>query len=55
MASFLSVGWGLIADVDMESEPLRCLGGIRFTIWGLHRIVNSRNGANKSAGAVARN
>lgn len=40
--SFLSVGWGLISDIDIESERLRSLGYQRFTIWTLHRLVNLR-------------
>jgi len=37
--SFLSIGWGLIADIDIESERLRSIGGQRFTIWSLARLV----------------
>ncbi|XP_072153331.1 sphingosine kinase 1 isoform X4 [Bemisia tabaci] len=40
--SFLSVGWGLIADIDIESERLRVLGSPRFTIWSLARIIGLR-------------
>ncbi|CAG2104674.1 unnamed protein product [Medioppia subpectinata] len=35
--SFLSLGWGLMADIDIESERLRMLGEPRFTIWALYR------------------
>lgn len=42
MYSFLSVGWGLISDIDIESERLRPLGYQRFTIWTLHRLVSLR-------------
>jgi len=36
--SFLSLTWGIIADIDLESECLRCLGGeARFTIMGAIR------------------
>lgn len=42
MFSFLSVGWGLIADIDIESERLRALGGPRFTIWSVHRLISLR-------------
>lgn len=42
MFSFLSVGWGLLADVDIESERLRMLGGQRFTIWSVHRLISLR-------------
>ncbi|XP_067647634.1 sphingosine kinase 1 [Eurosta solidaginis] len=40
--SFLSVGWGLISDIDIESERLRSLGYQRFTIWTLHRLISLR-------------
>lgn len=36
--SFLSIGWGLLADIDIESERLRMMGGFRFTVWALYRI-----------------
>lgn len=35
--SFLSVGWGLLADIDIESESWRFLGEPRFTLWSLYR------------------
>ena len=36
--SFLSLTWGIIADIDLESEFIRCLGGdVRFTILGAIR------------------
>ena len=37
--SFLSVTWGLIADVDIESERYRSLGSARFTVSGLTHIL----------------
>lgn len=37
--SFLSVGWGFIADIDIESESLRMLGSPRFTIWSIARLI----------------
>jgi sphingosine kinase len=42
MFSFLSVGWGLLSDIDIESERLRALGGQRFAIWALARLVGLR-------------
>ena len=36
------MGFGIIADVDIESERLRGLGELRFTLWGLHRIRRLR-------------
>ena len=36
---FLSLGWGLLADIDIESERLRVLGGARFTIWAAARLL----------------
>ena len=41
--SFLSIGWGFISDIDIESERLRSLGYQRFTIWTLHRLVRLRS------------
>ncbi|XP_014088397.2 sphingosine kinase 1 [Bactrocera oleae] len=40
--SFLSVGWGLIADVDIESERLRSIGASRFTFWSIRRLISLR-------------
>uniref|UniRef100_W6NBG8 Diacylglycerol kinase domain containing protein n=1 Tax=Haemonchus contortus TaxID=6289 RepID=W6NBG8_HAECO len=43
IASFLSVGWGLMADIDIESERWRKLfGSNRFALGGLVRILNLR-------------
>jgi sphingosine kinase len=42
MYSFLSIGWGLIADIDIESERLRIVGGFRFTVWALVRTAALR-------------
>ena len=43
MYSLLSIGWGLIADVDIESEKIRKLGSKRFTIWSLIRLMRLRS------------
>jgi diacylglycerol kinase family enzyme len=37
--SFLSVNWSYIADVDLESEFLRCCGGARFEFYGYWRLM----------------
>ncbi|XP_061714862.1 sphingosine kinase 1-like [Cydia pomonella] len=42
MFSFLSVGWGFLSDIDIESERLRAIGGQRFALWALARIVGLR-------------
>lgn len=42
MFSFLSIGWGLLSDIDIESERLRAIGGQRFTVWALARLVGLR-------------
>lgn len=42
MFSFLSVGWGLISDIDIESERIRLIGYPRFTLWSIHRLINLR-------------
>jgi sphingosine kinase len=33
--SFLSLAWGLISDVDIESEKLKFLGALRFDVYAL--------------------
>ncbi|XP_018573546.1 sphingosine kinase 2 isoform X2 [Anoplophora glabripennis] len=43
MFSFLSVGWGLLSDIDIESERFRMLGGQRFTIWSVARLIGLRS------------
>lgn len=42
MFSFLSVGWGFISDIDIESERLRSIGYQRFALWSLHRLIRLR-------------
>lgn len=42
MYSFLSVGWGFISDIDIESERLRAIGGQRFTVWSVARLLDLR-------------
>jgi sphingosine kinase len=39
MWSFLSFAWGIISDVDLESETLRSFGALRNTIYGLLRVA----------------
>lgn len=44
IAAFLSVGWGLMADIDIESERWRkTLGPNRFVLGGLLRTMNLRS------------
>lgn len=31
--SFLTFSWAMIADIDIDSEVLRCLGSARIDIW----------------------
>ena len=38
--SFLSVTWGIVADIDFESEKYRNLGEARFTLGAIKRIVS---------------
>ena len=40
--AFLSVGWGILADIDIESDKLRYFGEARFTIWGIIRVFKTR-------------
>ncbi|PSC69971.1 Sphingosine kinase 1 [Micractinium conductrix] len=37
--SFLSVSFGLITNLDIGTEHLRCLGGTRFVLGALHQIL----------------
>ena len=41
--SFLNYEWAIIADVDLESEKYRFLGGLRFTIGAIKRILSKSN------------
>lgn len=38
--SFLSFAWSTIADIDLNSEPLRWIGPFRFELWGAYRCAN---------------
>ena len=40
--SFLSLAWGIISDVDIESEKYRYLGNARFTLGAVIRILGLR-------------
>ena len=35
--SFLALMWGLVADVDLESEACRCFGAARFDVYSAVR------------------
>jgi hypothetical protein len=37
--SFLSLTWAIVADIDINSECLRCCGNARFTLWGIWRVL----------------
>jgi sphingosine kinase len=39
---FLSLCYGIIADIDIESEKLRYMGEARFTVYALQRIASLR-------------
>lgn len=41
--SFLCVAWGILADIDYESEKLRALGSTRFTLYAIMRILSKSN------------
>ena len=41
--SFLSIAWGIMADLDLESEKIRYIGSARFTIYGTYFIACQRN------------
>lgn len=38
--SFLNVEWAIIADIDLESEKYRFLGGSRFVVGAIKRILS---------------
>ena len=40
--AFLSVTWGMVSDVDIESEKYRCLGETRFLIGTIEKIIGLR-------------
>ena len=42
MWSVLSFSWGVVADVDLESEVLRWCGPLRLTMYALMRIASLR-------------
>lgn len=37
--SFLSISWGIVADIDIESEKYRSLGMARFTLGTISRLI----------------
>lgn len=37
--SFLSTAWAIIGDCDINSEAIRWAGSIRFTLWGVMRVL----------------
>ena len=41
----LGVGFGVLADADLGSEPLRALGPLRWALWGTAEIALHRNRA----------
>jgi len=41
--SFLSSGWGLLSDIDVESEVIRGFGEARFTLWSFFRLASLRS------------
>lgn len=40
--SFLSIEWAFLADIDINSEFLRCLGGLRFEVYSVWRCIAMR-------------
>lgn len=53
--SFLSIGWGLLSDIDIDSEWLRKFGEFRFTVYGLLRSVTARAYSGRLSYKVATN
>ncbi|CAN0005206.1 unnamed protein product [Choristocarpus tenellus] len=44
---FLNLGWGMISDVDFESEAYRWMGSLRFTVGAIVRILFMRHYAGR--------
>jgi sphingosine kinase len=40
--SFLAFMWGLVSDIDLESEACRCFGSARFDIYAALRLTSLR-------------
>ena len=40
--SFITISWGLLSDINLESDNMRWLGQSRYTVYALHRILNLR-------------
>lgn len=40
--SFLSISWGYLAEVDIESDYLRCCGIIRYYLYGVWKFIRLR-------------
>ena len=41
--SFLTMSWAMIADIDIESECIRCLGVLRNDLWGAWCVLKMRS------------
>ncbi|KAF5906034.1 sphingosine kinase 1-like [Clarias magur] len=52
--SFLSLAWGFVADVDIESEKFRQVGAMRFLVGTLLRLASLRTYQGKLAFLPAR-
>jgi sphingosine kinase len=37
------MAWAFIADCDINSEVIRCIGEARFTVWGVYRLFALRD------------
>jgi len=42
VGGFLSLAYGIISDIDIESERMRYVGEARFTLYALQRIASLR-------------
>jgi sphingosine kinase len=40
--SFLNIEWAMVADVDYESEKYRCMGGFRFLIGIIKKLISNK-------------
>jgi len=42
ITSFMTLSGGIIGDIDIESDRIRCIGGSRFTVWAFYRVFRMR-------------
>ena len=53
--SFLSFSWGFAAEVDIESEKIRFLGGARFAVWSVYKLLQMGSSKARVSFKIAKN